>query len=136
MNATLLVLSNNFALIILWTSTHNIICQPPGTVLQATEELFNYTMIVNHRLTDSWPISYVSTLIPIKLTIPYSGKLKLNFRGSVGSENFMEKTFTDCLKRKWVRHAPKFREENFRGWLSNLEIRESFSLENFPLYSY
>ena len=26
------------------------------------------------------------------------------------------------------------RRENFRGWLKNREIRESFSLESFPLY--
>ena len=27
----------------------------------------------------------------------------------------------------------EFRGENFRGWLKNREIRESFSLESFPL---
>ena len=67
--------------------------------------------------------------------------ITVNFQGRKLSQirrkwEFLGENFHGLLetKHKWMWYAPKFREENFRGWLSNLKIRKSFLPRSFPLY--
>ena len=61
-----------------------------------------------------------------------------NFRGSVGSENFAEKTFTDCLKQiiGGCGTPPNFVEKTFTDGSQTSEIRESFLPRKFPAIRY
>ena len=59
-----------------------------------------------------------------------------NFRGSIGSENFAEKTFTDCVKQiiGGCGTPPNFAEKTFTDGSQTLKSAKVFSLESFPLY--
>ena len=59
-----------------------------------------------------------------------------NFRGSVGSENFTEKTFTDCSKpiMGGCGTPPNFMEKTFTDDSQTSKSAKVFSLESFPLY--
>ena len=60
-----------------------------------------------------------------------------NFRGSAGSENFTEKTFTDCLKPNISECGTpqNFVEKTFTDGSRTSKFVKVFSLESFPLYS-
>ena len=61
-----------------------------------------------------------------------------NFRGSIGSENFAEKTFTDCLKQiiGGCGMPPNFAEKTFTDGSQTSKSAKVFSLESFPLCVY
>ena len=69
----------------------------------------------------------------------YSGKFFKgeNFRRSVGSENFTEKTFTDFLKPNisGCSMPQNFIEKTFADGSRTSKFTKVFSLESFPLYS-
>ena len=79
------------------------------------------------------------------LFMGYQYRIAVNFRGRKLSQicrkrEFHGENFYGLLetKHKWVLHAPKFRGKNFRGWLSNLEIREvsPSKVSHYTVYSY
>ena len=59
-----------------------------------------------------------------------------NFRESTGSENFTEKTFTDCLKLNisGCSMPQNFVDKTFMDGSRTLKFTKVFSLESFPLY--
>ena len=67
--------------------------------------------------------------------------IAVNFRGSIGSENFTEKTFTDkiftdCLKPiiGGCSTPPNFAEKTFADGSQTSKSTKAFSLESFLLY--
>ena len=60
----------------------------------------------------------------------------VNFRGSVGSENFTDKTFMDCLKPNisGCGMPQNFMEKTFADGSRTSKFAKVFSLESFLLY--
>ena len=71
--------------------------------------------------------------IGYRIAVNFRGR---NFRGSEGSENFAEKTFTDCLKPiiGGCDTPQNFVEKTFADGPQTSKSAKVFSLESFPLY--
>ena len=76
---------------------------------------------------------YGIRLIVYRIAVNFRGR---NFHGSIGNENFTEKTFTDCLKPSISECGmpQNFMEETFADGSRTSKFAKVFSLESFPLY--
>ena len=91
------------------------------------------------------PLSFSPYCSPPSATAPLPLSLLTHSYKYRIAENFRGRKLSRIVRRKLSRNVKSGRimgvacleycGENFRGWLENREIRESFPLESFPLYS-